>query len=129
MSDDVEAATHKLLIRDNSEFDIVFPGVGDIGSPGKKYFSFSLLSRLIVNQHVFLINIISILIFVILAIDMALLSLSDHSIISYGTFGMWGALLANNGETIMSKDFIKTDVGERVKEAVDRHNMTNWTFL
>ena len=45
MSDDVEAATHKLLIRDNSEFDIVFPGVGDIGSPGKKYFSFSLLSR------------------------------------------------------------------------------------
>ena len=60
---------------------------------------------------------------------MALLSLSDHSIISYGTFGMWGALLANNGETIMSKDFIKTDVGERVKEAVDRHNMTNWTFL
>ena len=36
MSDDVEAATHKLLIRDNSEFDIVFPGIGDIGSPGKK---------------------------------------------------------------------------------------------
>ena len=36
MSDDVEAATHKLLIRDNSEFDIVFPGVGDIGSPGTK---------------------------------------------------------------------------------------------
>ena len=60
---------------------------------------------------------------------MALLSLSDHSIISYGTFGMWGALLANNGETIMSKDFIKTDVGARVKEAVDKYNMTNWTFL
>ena len=36
MSDDVEAATHKLLIRDNSEFDIVFPGVGDISSPGTK---------------------------------------------------------------------------------------------
>ena len=34
MSDDVEAATHKLLIGENSEFDIVFPGVGDIGSPG-----------------------------------------------------------------------------------------------
>ena len=34
MSDDVEAATHKLLIRENSDFDIVFPGVGDIGSPG-----------------------------------------------------------------------------------------------
>ena len=36
MSDDVEAATHKLLIRENSDFDIVFPGVGDIGSPGIK---------------------------------------------------------------------------------------------
>ena len=34
MSDDVEAATHKLLIRENLGFDIVFPGVGDIGSPG-----------------------------------------------------------------------------------------------
>ena len=42
MSDDVEAATHKLLIRENSEFDIVFPGVGDIGSPGTQdLFTFS----------------------------------------------------------------------------------------
>lgn len=65
----------------------------------------------------------------ILAIDMALLSMSDHSIISYGTFGMWGALLANKGETIMSKDFIKTDIGERVNEAVKKYNVTNWTFL
>ena len=60
---------------------------------------------------------------------MALLSLSDHSIISYGTFGMWGALLGNKGETIMSKDFIKTDIGTRVNEAVKKHNITNWTFL
>ena len=48
MSDDIEAATHKLLIKENSEFDILFPGVGDIGSPGKKdpftfsYFCFEL---------------------------------------------------------------------------------------
>ena len=48
---------------------------------------------------------------------MALLSLAHHSIISYGTFGMWGALLANNGETIMSRDFIKTDIGTKVNEA------------
>ena len=48
MSDDVEAATHKLLIKENLEFDVVFPGVGDIGSPGTKdrftfpYFCFEL---------------------------------------------------------------------------------------
>ena len=46
MSDDVEAATHKLLIRDNSEFDIVFPGVGDIGSPGKKFVPICIFSIL-----------------------------------------------------------------------------------
>jgi len=60
---------------------------------------------------------------------MALLSLADHSIISYGTFGMWGSLLANKGETIMSKDFIKTDVGAQMKKALDVHNITKWTFL
>ena len=60
---------------------------------------------------------------------MALLSLANHSIISYGTFGMWGALLANNGETIMSRDFIKTDIGTKVNEAVNKYNLTNWKFL
>ena len=45
MSDDVEAATQKLLIRENFGFDIVFPGVGDIGSPGTQdLFAFLYLS-------------------------------------------------------------------------------------
>ena len=63
---------------------------------------------------------------------MALLSLSDHSILSYGTFGLWGALLGNrlqNGETIMDKEFQKTDVGEKVQVAVEKHNIQNWIFL
>ncbi len=33
-------------------------------------------------------------------IDLALLSLGNHSILTYGTFGMWGALLAD-GETVL----------------------------
>ncbi len=33
-------------------------------------------------------------------IDLALLSLGNHSILTYGTFGMWGALLAG-GETVL----------------------------
>ena len=60
---------------------------------------------------------------------MALLSMADHSIISYGTFGLWGALLANRGETVMAKDFIKTDVGDQMKRAIDKNHIKNWTFL
>ena len=63
---------------------------------------------------------------------MALLSLADHSIISYGTFGLWGALLADRlktGETVMAKDFLKTDIGKTLKYALEEHKTRNWTFL
>ena len=70
-------------------------------------------------------NVKEIFIFIIGA-DLALLSLSDHSIITYGTFGMWGSLLGNNnGVTICPKEFAKTDVGKEVKRA----NLPNWIFL
>ncbi len=67
-----------------------------------------------------------------LAIDMALLSLSDHSILTYGTFGMWGALLANRlqtGATIISKVARNTIEGSKIMLALEKHNVTNWTFL
>ena len=36
--------------------------------------------------------------------DLATLSLSDHSILSYGTFGIWGALLRKkDGEVVLPK--------------------------
>ena len=63
---------------------------------------------------------------------MALLSLADHSILSSGTFGMWGAFLANRlqtGETMMSKDLISVNPGRKIKMALDRYNITNWTFI
>ena len=60
---------------------------------------------------------------------MAILSLADHSILSYGTFGMWGALLANNGETVIPRIALKSKVGEKIHEAVKKYNVTNWIFL
>jgi hypothetical protein len=56
---------------------------------------------------------------------MGLLSLADHAIVTYGTFGMWGALLAGRGETIMPKDSLETEVGMAIKRA----NIPNWTFI
>ena len=63
-------------------------------------------------------------------LDLALLSLSHHSILTYGTFSMWGALFsqANNnhkGEVLMPQDYIFTDIGFRI-------NMTEipkWRFI
>ena len=56
---------------------------------------------------------------------MGLLSLADHAIITYGTFGMWGALLAGRGETIMPKDNLEPEVGMAIRRA----NIPNWTFI
>ena len=61
----------------------------------------------------------------LLGVDMGLLSLADHAIITYGTFGMWGALLAGRGETIMPKDNLETEVGMAIRRA----NIPNWTFI
>ena len=60
---------------------------------------------------------------------MALLSLADHSIISYGTFGLWGAILAGRGEVVVSKDFFNTIPGGHISDAISRQNITNWTSL
>ena len=63
---------------------------------------------------------------------MALLSLADHSILSSGTFGMWGAFLANRlqtGETVLSSDVININPQRKMMLALDKYNITNWTVL
>ena len=60
-----------------------------------------------------------------LGVDLALLSLADHSIISYGSFAMWGAFFANKGEVVMPMDHVNTDVGNRIKMA----NISGWKFI
>jgi hypothetical protein len=56
---------------------------------------------------------------------MALLSLADHSIATYGTFGMWGALLAGGGEAIFPKGSLETDFGFAIKRA----SLPHWKFI
>ena len=56
---------------------------------------------------------------------MALLSLADHSIISHGTFAMWGAFFSNKGEVIMPKSHLRTEVGKKIKIA----KILNWKFI
>ena len=58
-------------------------------------------------------------------IDLIMLTLADHSILSYGSFGMWGALLAKEGETIMSRHMVDTDIGKDIAAA----NIPNWKFI
>ena len=46
---------------------------------------------------------------------MALLSFANHSIITYGTFSMWGALFSSKGDVVMPKDHVKTVVGGKYR--------------
>ena len=82
----------------------------------------SLYTKLRIGDWNYLIQCVSHL---CIGVDLALLSLANHSIISYGTFAMWGAFLSNKGEVVMPKDHIHTDVGQRIKMA----NISNWKFL
>ena len=52
------------------------------------------------------------------SITMALLSLADHSILTYSTYGLWGAFLRKtNGDIIMPQEINKTDTGYYAKIA------------
>ena len=57
-----------------------------------------------------------------LGLDFGLLTLSQHLVISYSTFGMWAGHL-NSGMTIMSLGL------EGMEEKVKNANLTNWHFF
>jgi hypothetical protein len=57
-------------------------------------------------------------------VDLALLSQANHSIMTYGTFGMWGALLAG-GSTLVSRDHLKNIPTKDIFDA----NLDNWEFI
>ena len=63
--------------------------------------------------------------FLLAGTDLAMLSLADHSILTYGTFGMWGALLAKGGYVIMPKGYSLNHAMHNVELA----NMENWLII
>lgn len=54
-----------------------------------------------------------------------MLSLADHSILTLGTFGMWGALLAKGGYVINPKGYSEHKVTHNIEIA----EMKNWLFI
>ncbi len=63
--------------------------------------------------------------------DLALLAACNHTILSYGTFGMWGALLAG-GRTIISSTAALTKEGRELMEAglgPGTEDTSGWVWL
>ena len=61
--------------------------------------------------------------------DLALLAACNHTILSYGTFGLWGALLAG-GDVVISDTVAKTKEGrELIEGGLGGHNDSGWTWL
>ena len=54
--------------------------------------------------------------------DLALLAACNHSIVTYGTFGLWGALLSG-GVTIMSTQAVE------LRDLVKKANLNNFVFV
>jgi len=54
--------------------------------------------------------------------DLALLAACNHSIVSYGTFGLWGALLSG-GVTIMSTQAVE------IRDLVEQADLNNFVFV
>ena len=60
--------------------------------------------------------------------DLALLAACNHTILSYGTFGQWGALLAG-GKVVISDTAAMTKEGRELMEGgLGAHN-SGWTWI
>jgi hypothetical protein len=56
-----------------------------------------------------------------LGIDLALMSQANHSIMTYGTFSMWGALLAG-GLVVYPKSHVRVETMKRYIRPADPQN-------
>jgi hypothetical protein len=56
--------------------------------------------------------------------DLALLCQANHSILTYGTFGMWGALIAG-GSAVLPISHLDTTIGQDIKKS----KLPEWNFI
>ena len=61
--------------------------------------------------------------------DLALLTHADHSILSYGTFGLWGALLANDGEVCMPTGYSSHRINFEIDMAKATGLLKKWFYI
>jgi hypothetical protein len=59
-----------------------------------------------------------------IGIDLALMMQANHSIMSYGTFGMWGALLAGGQVTVPNTHYYEGSI-----QYIVQANLTNFVFI
>ena len=124
LSNDLVASKKLLITAQNARFQIVFPGdygATSIGNTNQMPTWYIMLMHILCSYKRGLIyrNIR------LSGSDLAMLSLADHSILTYGTFGMWGALLAKGGFVLMPKGYSK----HRATHNIELANMTNWIFI
>ena len=61
--------------------------------------------------------------------DLALLAQADHSIVSYGTFGLWGALLAKDGEVCMAAGYSSHRINQETEVAKSIGLLKKWFYF
>ena len=61
--------------------------------------------------------------------DLALLAQADHCILSYGTFGVWGALLAKDGEVCMATGYSSHRINQEIEVAKSIGLLKKWFYF
>ena len=51
--------------------------------------------------------------------------MANHSICTYGTFGLWGVLLGQQGEVVMPKEYKTLEPNQKNVDAV----FHNWKYI
>ena len=65
-----------------------------------------------------------------IGIDLAILSLCDHIIMTHGTFGLWGTFLSSiENQHIIAYNYIKDEKDIEEVQAVKNANFTNFLFM
>ena len=94
---------------------IIFPFLEFIGIQLVSTFHFNLIFRYYYETWKFHIRLASV------GFDLCILASSDHSIHTYGTFGLWGSLLAG-GDVIVSK-------GRNENGLTEEDNIYKWSAM